>query len=109
MWLLILLVIVFLITVFLLGSYAAKVKADAPCEAPYPTEDEKERNHKACTQLSTDKTATGTCGSNASKAADASDESERPCKKHRKYHCHVCKSDDGFSMNGIFGSSPAPF
>jgi len=120
MWLLVLLSIVFVITVFLLGTYSAKANANLKSATPYPTHEEKERDHKSCGGLtmsssSCDKTsAVGSCGACNSKPARV-DEDEKPCKKHKKRHCHVCYkvNDDGFSlngvMNGLLDSSPAPF
>jgi len=116
MWLLVLLSIVFVITVFLLGTYSAKANSNLTSTTPYPSKEEKERNHKSCGGLtmsasSCDKTpAVGSCGSCNSKPTRV-DEDDKPCKKHKKRHCHVCHKveDDGFSHNGLLDSFPAPF
>jgi hypothetical protein len=113
MWLLVLLIIVFVITVFLLGTYSAKANANLTSTTPYPSKEEKERNHKSCSGLTTsasscDKTPeVGSCNSKPARV----DEDDKPCKKHRKRHCHVCYKieDDGFSHNGLLDSMPAPF
>jgi len=106
-----LLILVFLVTVFLLGSYYVQLNANAASCVPNPTKQELELNHAACPGPTSSGTATpsGTSGSTSSEAAEATELPKRRCKKHRKYRCSHCKVDDGFSTNGVFGSSPAPF
>jgi hypothetical protein len=111
MWLLALLVIVFIIIVFVLGSYSAKGILSGP--APYPTATElAQNNQSSCGMTSGCKTTQpqGNCSSSAGCAAPV-DKCSKPCRKHRKKCCNVCKdsSDDGFSTGIAFISTPAPF
>jgi len=113
MWLLILLVIVFIIIVFVLGAYSAKGALRLSGSAPYPTATELIKNNQSsCGMISESKSSQpqGNCSSSAG-SAEAVDKCTKPCRKHRKKCCNVCKSssDDGFSTGIAFISTPAPF
>lgn len=109
MWLLALLVIVFIIIVFVLGAYSAKGSSGP---APYPTGAELiQNNQSACGIISeTSSQPQGTSSSSAGCATPV-ETCKKPCRKHRKKCCVVCKesSDDGFSTGIAFISTPAPF
>ena len=108
-WLLILLVIVFIVIVFLLGSYTTSVNNTS--NAPYPTPGQLAQCNQNsglesnCSSCKAKGTSTGSAGC----AAPASE--PKPCKKHRKRRCYVCNSseDDGFSTGIALISTPAPF
>ena len=98
MWLYILIGVVIILLVFLMGSYSAKtppttlgeIKA-ATCESP----DDKPAEPK------------GRCDTGAASYV----EEPKPCRRHRRRRCYVCKStgDDGFSTGSAFTSGPADF
>jgi len=99
MWLYILIGVVIILLVFLLGTYSAKTKPStlgemktASCESP----DDKPEGPK------------GRCDTGA---ASYIEEEPKPCKKHRRRKCRVCKpsGDDGFSTGSAFTSGPADF
>jgi len=109
MFLLILLVIVFIVIVFLLGSYTTSVNNTA--DAPYPTPGQLaqiNRNAGLVSNCSSCKPKGDSCVP-AGCAAPVTE--PKPCKKHRKRRCYVCNSseDDGFSTGIAFISTPAPF
>jgi len=113
MWLLALLVIVFIIIVFVLGSYSAKGILGGSGPAPYPTATELSQNNQSSCGMTSGCGSIqpkGNCGCSAGNAAPV-DTSTTPCRKHRKRSCNVCKSssDDGFSTGIAFISTPAPF
>ena len=110
MWLLALLVIVFIIIVFVLGAYSTKGSSGP---APYPTATELIQNNQSACGVTPGCGSTapqGNCSTSAG-CADTVDKCTRPCRKHRKKCCKVCKdsSDDGFSTGIAFISTPAPF
>jgi hypothetical protein len=110
MWLLALLVIVFIIIVFVLGSYSTKGSLGP---APYPTATELAQNIQSCCGVTPACKSTPPQGTSSSSAGCAApvDPCKKPCRKHRKKCCNVCKesSDDGFSTGIAFISTPAPF
>jgi hypothetical protein len=110
MWLIALLVIVFIIIVFVLGAYSTKGSSGP---APYPTATELiQNNQSSCGMISESKSCQpqGNCSTSAG-SAEPVDKCSKPCRKHRKKCCIVCKdsSDDGFSTGIAFISTPAPF
>jgi hypothetical protein len=114
MLLLILLCIVFVITVFMLGSYYAKV--ESATKSGYPTREDRCRIRSSCggtsgAYESKASTASGTTEKCDSTPAAVDEDDDRPCKNHMRLRCQVCykKQDDGFSSNGIIISTPAPF
>ena len=98
MWLYILIGVVIILLVFLMGSYSAKTKPStlgeikAACASP----DDKPSEPK------------GRCDTGA---AAYIEEEPKPCKKHKRRRCYVCKpvGDDGFSTGSAFTSGPADF
>ena len=107
MWLIALLVLVFIIIVFVLGAYSTKGSSGP---APYPTATELIQNNQSACGIAASTQPQGNCSSSAG-SAEPVDKCSKPCRKHRKKCCIVCKdsSDDGFSTGIAFISTPAPF
>ena len=95
MWIYIVIVVVIILIVFLMGSYSARTKAVTKGEI----------QAAACgTDTPTEPQGTSSSGS----CAPAKD--PKPCKKHRKRKCCICRSEeDGFSTEDAFSSAPAMF
>ena len=100
MWLYIVIVVVIILIVFLMGSYSARTKAVTKGEI-----------QAAACGLEEPKGCPAPCPSPSSCSPAAPVEmAPKPCKKHRKPKCRVCRSeDDGFSTEDAFSSAPALF